>query len=303
MRGMSLSRGMVLAGLGVALGLVVFWFFGGLTLVERLAATAQRGLQEAMAGSLRALRAGEAGAVAGLLGLCFGYGFVHAAGPGHGKVLIGSYGVAQRVGFFRLAGISIAASLAQAGVAVGIVLLAFGFLGWTRAEVLGAGEGGLVLAGHMLVLGIGLWLVWRGVRGLRSLPAAGHEHHHGHDHDHGPDCGCGHAHGPAPEAVAGMTGWRDALALIAAVAIRPCSGALLLLVLTAQMGLTAVGIAGAFAMGLGVAFVTVLVAALAVWGREGAFAAWPNVPRWVSPVLQLGVGGLVAWVALGLMVA
>ena len=75
----------------------------------------------------------------------------------------------------------------------------------------------------------------------------------------------------------------------------------MLLVLTAQMGLTAEGIAGAFAMGLGVAFVTVLVAALAVWGREGAFAAWPRVPGWFSPVLQLSMGALVAWVALGLL--
>lgn len=298
MRGLTLSRGMALAGLGVALALAALWVLGGVAVLERLAATAQRGLQEAMAGSLRAIRAGEAGAVAGLLALCFGYGFVHAAGPGHGKFLIGSYGVAQRVGFFRLAGIAIAASLAQAGVAVGVVLLAFGLLGWTRTEVLGAGEGGVVLAGHLLVLGIGLWLVLRGVRGLSARPAAEHDRHH----DHGADCACGHAHGPAPEAIAHMAGWRDALVLIAAVAIRPCSGALLLLVLTAQMGLTAVGIAGAFAMGLGVAFVTVLVAGLAVWGREGALAAWPKVPRWVSPVLQLGVGALVACVALDLIV-
>lgn len=302
MRGLTFSRGMVLAGLGVALALAALWVVGGATMLERLAATAQRGLQEAMAGSLRAIRAGEAGAVAGLLALCFGYGFVHAAGPGHGKFLIGSYGVAQRVGFLRLAGIALAASLAQAGVAVGVVLLAYGLLGWTRAEVLGAGEGGVVMIGHLLVLGIGLWLVWRGVRGLRVRPAVGHHHDHHHHHDHGPDCACGHAHGPAPEAVEMMAGWRDALVLIAAVAIRPCSGALLLLVLTAQMGLTAVGVAGAFAMGLGVAFVTVLVAALAVWGREGALAAWPKVPVWLSPALQLGVGAVVVWVALNLIV-
>lgn len=302
MRGLTLSRGMALAGLGVVLTLAALWAFGAIAVLERVAASAQRDVQEAMAGSLRAIRSGKAGAVAGLLAMCFGYGLVHAAGPGHGKFLIGSYGVAQRVGFVRLAGIAVAASLAQAGVAVGVVLFAFGLLGWTRVEVLGAGEGGVALAGHVMVLGIGLWLVWRGGRGLRSLPAAGHPSlHHDHHHGHGPDCGCGHAHGPDPEALERMTGWRDALVLIAGVAIRPCSGALLVLVLTAQMGLAAVGIAGAFAMGLGVAFVTVLVAALAVWGREGAFAAWPNPPRWLSPALQMGVGTVVTWVALDLI--
>lgn len=301
MRGLTLSRGMALAGLGVALALAAFWFLGGFALVERLAATAQRGLQEAMAGSLRAIRAGEAGAIAGLLALCFGYGFVHAAGPGHGKFLIGSYGVARRVGFLPLAGIAIAASLAQAGVAVGLVLLAFGILGWTRAEVLGAGEGGIVVAGHLLVLGIGLWLVWRGLRSF--VPRQHRAHHHHHHHHQGEACDCGHSHGPTPVEIERVTGWRDTLLLVGGVAIRPCSGALLLLVLTVQMGLTAAGIAGAFAMGLGVSFVTVLVAALAVWGREGAFAAWPNVPRWLSPALQVIVGVLVASVALDLIVA
>lgn len=299
MRGVTLSRGIALAGLGLVLGLAALWAAGGLAGVVHLAATVQRGVQEAMAGSLRAIRAGNAGAVAGLMALCFAYGFAHAAGPGHGKFLIGSYGVARRVGFLPLAGIAVAASLAQAAVAVALVLLAFGLLGWTRAEVLGAAEGNVVMVGHLMVLGIGLWLVWRGLRALAGPGAAqGHDHDH---HDHGPECGCGHAHGPAPEDVARVTSAREAAALVAGVAIRPCSGALLLLVLTAQMGLTGIGIAGAFAMGLGVASVTVLVAALAVWGREGAFALWPEVPRGLPALMQVGGGALIALVALGLL--
>ena len=98
-----------------------------------------------------------------------------------------------------------------------------------------------------------------------------------------------------------MTGWRDALALIAGVAVRPCTGALFVLILTWQMGIGAGGILAAYAMGLGTALVTVGVAAMAVWAREGAFASLPAraISR-AAPVLEITVGAVVALVAVRL---
>ena len=130
-----------------------------------------------------------------------------------------------------------------------------------------------------------------------------HDHGHGHEHhDHGPDCGCGHAHGPTVEEVARLTGWRDTAALIASVAVRPCSGALFLLILTFQLGIGAAGVAGAFAMGLGVAVVTIGVAVLAVWSREGALAGLGEARIWrMMPVLELAAGAVIASLALGML--
>lgn len=297
--GVTGRQGLALGGLAFGLLLAALWAMGGLAVLERAAVETGRAVQEAMAGALRAVRAGHPGAVAGVLALCFGYGFVHAAGPGHGKFLIGSYGVARRVGFWPLAGLALASSLAQAAVAVLLVLVAFHLWGWTRAEVLGSAEGGIVTLSHALFLAVGLWLALRGGRALWAATAA--RPAPDHDHAHGPDCSCGHDHGPAPEAVERVANGRDALLLIAGVAARPCSGALMLLILTAQLGLTGLGIAGAMVMGLGVASVTVLVAGMAVWTREGAFAALPPGLAWIAPALETVAGLLIAVVAVGML--
>lgn len=319
-----MRRALGFAGLAlVALGLVL-WLTGALGPVAEWLQSAQRAAQERLAGAIRALRGGEPGALAAFWLVCFGYGVLHAAGPGHGKLVIGGYGVARRVPVGRLAGLALASSLAQAAVAVALVYAAVAVLGLTRTAVEGAAETWVTPIGHAMIAGLGLWLVWRGVAGLRRQAHAkasahghqhghghGHDHEHGHDHrhghhkhghhDHGPECN--HAHGPTVDEVERVGSFRDGLALVAGIAMRPCSGALFVLVLTWQLGIAAAGVAGAFVMGLGTALVTVAAALLAVWAREGAFTGLGSggVAR-AMPVLQLAVGAVIAIAAGGLLI-
>lgn len=295
------ARVLLIAGLVVALPLLGLWATGSLGALAQWAAAGQRTAQEAMAGAVRSIRTGAPGAVWTLLGLSFAYGVFHAAGPGHGKVLIGGYGMARRVPFLRLAALAVASSLAQATVAVAMVWALVAVVGWTRAQVVGAAEGAMLTAGHLAVAAVGLWLVWRGLRGLARQAPPDH-HHHDHHHHHHHDETCAHAHGPSIEQAAAVTSWREAAVLIGGIAIRPCSGALFLLIVTWQMGIGLAGIAGTYAMGLGTALVTLAVAGLSVWAREGALSA--IAPRRLAlalPVMELAVGAVI--VALSLMLA
>jgi ABC-type nickel/cobalt efflux system permease component RcnA len=280
--------------------------------MARALQAAQETTQDRLANAIRALRGGEPGALAAFWVVCFGYGVLHAAGPGHGKLIIGGYGVARRVPMGPLAGLALVSSLAQAAVAVGLVYAAVAVLGLTRQAVEGAADRWMAPASHAMIAGLGLWLVWRGVRGLRAMGSsaeAGHDHAHGHSHDHahGHDhdahcAACGHAHGPTLDQVSRLTGWRDALALVVGIALRPCTGALFVLILTWQLGIGTAGIIGAFVMGLGTALVTVAVAGLAVWAREGALQGLGGgrVAR-ALPVVELTFGAVIALSALWLL--
>jgi len=301
MRALVLSTSLALLALAVWL-----WGLGGAQDVARWAAEGQREVQGAMAGYLRALRAGEPGALTGLWGLCFAYGFLHAAGPGHGKLLIGGYGLGTGVPVLRLSGLALAGSLAQAATAVVLVYAGVLALDLTREAMVGLADRIMAPVSYGAIAAVGLWLIWRGLRRFRAMRGRSEAHAHtGGTGGTDGACGtCGHRHGPTAVEAAQVHTPREALALIAAVAIRPCTGALFLLILTWRMGIDMAGIIGAFVMGLGTASVTVTVAIAAVTMRAGLLgrltAGDGAVPR-ALPLLEAAIGGLIAAVALHLL--
>ncbi|MEL6463948.1 MAG: hypothetical protein AAFQ58_03175 [Pseudomonadota bacterium] len=279
------------------IGATLLWLFGfgGAADLGVWATAQQRETQTALAAALRAVRAGEPGAWLALMGVCAAYGFFHAAGPGHGKLVIGGYGAAERVTAWRLSGLAIASSLAQALAAVVLVGLGSLVLGWGRAELTDAAEKVLAPTSYIAIALVGLWLVLRGLR--RARVATVHViDEHGHCHS------CGHAHGPSVDQAAAVTSWRDAAAIIGSIALRPCTGAVFLLILCFGLGIPGAGIAGAFVMGLGTASVTVLVALAAVGARQSAFAGWSGAGAVrAMGLIEVAAGALIALVALTLV--
>lgn len=307
-------------GLLAVAALVWLLGMGGMAQVTRLAAEGQRDVQNAMAGALRALRAGQPDALMTLWLLCFGYGFLHAAGPGHGKIVIGGYGLGRRVPMLRLGALAVASSIAQALTAIMLVYAGIFILGWSREQVQALADRGLDTLSNVLIGGIGAWLLWRGLRALwrlrpgpapdpatipdNTLAGLGHALPDHPATGKGAICEtCGHAHGPTMEQAANVQTLRDALVVIGAIAARPCTGALFLLVLTWRLDLVWAGIAGALIMALGTATVTLAVALASVSLRESALlqAATGTATLRVLSALEVAAGALILAIAVQLV--
>jgi nickel/cobalt transporter (NicO) family protein len=240
-----------------------------------------------MSSTIRAAKT-DGSAVWTLLFISFAYGIFHAAGPGHGKAVIASYLVANRETARRGIALSFASALMQSLVAILIVGISAWVLNAT-AKTMCRAEGAIEIASYGLIALFGLRLVWvKGGAFIRALQAAQpvpaiagvphhHDHDHGHDHahadhHHGPDHvhdeHCGHSHGPTPSELAGPGGWRRGFAAILTVGIRPCSGAILVLVFALAQGLFWAGIAATFLMGLGTAITVASIAVIAVSAKD-----------------------------------
>ncbi|MBW4960368.1 nickel/cobalt transporter [Sulfitobacter sp. CW3] len=289
-----MRRVVTVIAVSIVLGLAALWVTGGFDQIAYWAAGQQREFQNTIASALRAVRSGQAGAIATLLAACFAYGVVHAAGPGHGKVLIGGYGMAQGVSMVRLAMIALASSLGQAVTAVALVYGGLTLLGWGRETMVGMTEAIMAPVSYGAIALVGLWLVWRGLRHFRAVS---------NRTDDTVCASCGHAHGPTIAEIKNATTWRETLLLIGSIAVRPCTGALFVLIITWQMGIAALGICGAFAMAFGTAVITVAVGMGAGALRNGVLAGVANSPRAIalSALVEITAGGCVALVALGLL--
>jgi nickel/cobalt exporter len=234
-----------------------------------------------------------------LMGVSFAYGIFHAAGPGHGKAVISSYLVANEETWKRGVVLSFASAFLQALVAVAVVGVAAALLNVTAPtmsrtvwwiEIASYALNALMGARLLWVKGRGFLREWASLRAPKSVGAAAtmahdHHHHHGHDHGHGHahhthahhdhahhhhdhahdhDDHSGHSHGPTPDQLAGPGGWQRGLMAIFAVGLRPCSGAILVLVFALAQGIFWAGVAATFVMGLGTAITVAAIATVTV---------------------------------------
>ena len=122
------------------------------------------------------------------------------------------------------------------------------------------------------------------------------------DHVHDAYCGC--AHGPEPGQLAGPGGWARGFGAVLTVGIRPCSGAILVLVFALAQGLFWAGVAATVLMGLGTAITVSAIAILAVSAKGVArrlATAGDGSGALVMRGIEFGAAVLVLLFGVGLM--
>ncbi len=249
-------------------------------------------LHRRLASAVRALKGeGSQQALLFLLALSFLYGVFHAVGPGHGKAVISTYLLANERAVRRGIALAFLASFVQGLTAIALVALLAVLLDMSGLRVTAA-VGMLESASYALVAAVGFWLLWSVLRQRRSAKgtAAGHE-----------AGGCGHNHHPDPSLLSGKGLLSKAGGIIAAVGIRPCSGAVLVLLFALFHGVFVAGVAATAAMSLGTAASVSLLALATLYSKRLAFAALGDKSRWVDATYHLlGLGGAVLLILLGL---
>lgn len=262
------------------------------------------GMQRRLVGGLRAdLAAARHGfalaPMLALIGGAFLYGVLHAAGPGHGKIVVGSYVLGSGARWRDTLAMSGLTALVQSLSAI-ILVGGFTLLVEQGGRRVAEEARLLELFSAALIAALGLMMLKRAVRG----EGCGHDHGPAPHHGHGQGCDHGHEHGHAhPAAPKADAGRKEMLLAAAAVGIRPCTGAILVLLFTFSNGMAGLGIAAVLAMGVGTAL-TVAGVGLGTLGLRAGLGAGvtgfvgPAAGRWMGR--GLGISAALAVTLLGL---
>jgi ABC-type nickel/cobalt efflux system permease component RcnA len=248
-----------------------------------------------------------------LLALSFAYGVFHAVGPGHGKAVITSYLVASGDSMRRGVAISFAAAMVQAASAILFVAVGAILLRLTATAITFATDWVEIIS-YAAIAVVGAWLLW-----TKSFGGGHHHHHHHvvpdaehddhahahpeHDHDEHDHDHHHHHHDHDHAAAVGVTRFRKAWGAILAVGVRPCSGAIIVLVFALSQGLLAAGIAATIVMGLGTGLTVAALAVFAVSARGAAlrFAGGVDSPFAYRLVRVMEIGGAACVLLFGLI--
>ena len=251
----------------------------------------QRDVNQQMSGLLKAVAENPTQAGGALLLFSFVYGVLHALGPGHGKVVITTWLATHPSKLKSSIGLTLAASLLQGLVAIGLVVVVLTLL-QLPARQLHLSSFWLEKGSYALVGVLGLLLCWRALKKLRALlrkpKFTAFTPHHVHDQH----CGCGHQHMPDPKQLERDEDWRARLVIVLSMGMRPCSGAIMVLLFSKVIGVFGWGVASALAMAAGTS-ITISSLALLVHAFR-TFAVKLSGNR--TPVLWRQVG----WTTLAL---
>ncbi|WP_409566176.1 nickel/cobalt transporter [Pantoea sp. CTOTU50773] len=277
---MTSKTGFTLAALAIFAALAVLFSQWTAFLAGTLQTQIQ--LHRLLVTHLLQINSGQYSAGLWLIGVTFIYGILHAVGPGHGKFIVTTWltthqpprGVALSVPFLG--------SLVQGLSAIAFVfILAVGF-NLTTGD-LSSSRWYLEKASALFIAALGVMMMvqaWRGrnkhLYQHQHLHQDQHQHQHQDEHEHEHEHeqhhdGCGHYHGIITESV---DNWKAWIGIIIATGVRPCSGALTVLLFASVIGITRWGMFAVMTMALGTGMALVALALFVRHFRHRAGELW-----------------------------
>jgi len=222
------------------------------------------------------------------------YGVLHALGPGHGKVVIATFLATHPSRVRTSIRLTLLASLLQGSVAIVLVTVMLVLLK-TSSRQLHLSSFWLEKGSYLLVIGLGVMIGYRALRALwlalRPRPAPVFRAFQP-PHQHDEHCGCGHAHLPTPQQMNGNVSWKTQMLVVVSMGLRPCSGAIMMLLFAKVIGVYGWGILSAAVMALGTALTISAIGLLVQQARSVAQrlaqpGAGAGITRLLIPILAL----------------
>ncbi|MDR7342394.1 ABC-type nickel/cobalt efflux system permease component RcnA [Pantoea alhagi] len=264
-----------------------------------------------------------------LLFFTFLYGVLHAVGPGHGKFVVTTWlSTQQQQASPVLRAVPLVGSLVQGLSAIlFLFVLAVGFN--LVSGDLSLSRWVMEKASALLIAAFGGWMLLRGLRAFpfatrkatpvtqppaaapiamqasadavtrpwslapRSVDAVSHPYS-----VHDAQCGCGHHHIPLVQ----PTNWKELLGVIAAIGLRPCSGAITVLLFSNAIGIVTWGMLAVMTMALGTGLSLLLLAIAVSRLRDTVAAIWlrdsPTATTSIIALVRIAAGVLLMLFAL-----
>jgi len=205
-------------------------------------------------------------ALSSLILVSFLYGIIHAAGPGHGKVVVFSYFISRRSRIKKGILLGNLISLFHAISGVMVVLTLYFIVKTAYLASFEVVSQKIKLASYILVILIGLALLIRGLLDAKK----------GSVHD---------LHGNGSLTSSDRKG---ILPLALAVGMVPCPGVVIIMLFSLSLNLLAIGLMMSFTMALGMATTISLAGILSILGQEGLLRGFSRKEK-AQNIIQKGL--------------
>ncbi|PSW22980.1 hypothetical protein C9I94_17525 [Photobacterium swingsii] len=234
-----------------------------------------------------------------LISLSLLYGILHSLGPGHGKVIVSTYVATHPTKVAASLWITLLSALMQAIVAISLVSI-LRFIYQTSMRDISAHADTFVTGSFYAVIILGLGLITRSLRTLWQMQTS-------KKRPKAAGCAtqtCCHHHASATS-MNQATSKKELASIIASIGIRPCTGAIMVLLFANMVDMYWLGVISAIVMALGTALTTSTLAMMTISGKKLVQFYLKSTPNTHSaltdfrPIIQI-IGGA-ALVILGMV--